>query len=115
MTYAKKVFDLDKGWIEDRTQLPHSYPVDIDVRKPSAADRRMWIYWGSAKNIEQAEQKVNKMVSDPEFEVRFVDPKTGQVLKKLDKGVSVGQYVEQVEQLAKMNNKWNSFSTPSQA
>lgn len=83
-SYAKQVFDLDRGLV-DRTELPHRYKVDIDVRSPSApADRQMWIYWGSAKSLEQAESKARKECKDPSFQLRFVDAETGQVLKTVN-------------------------------
>jgi len=89
--YAKEVFDVERG-VYDRTQEPHRYKIDVDVRKPSAPpEKRQWIYWGSAKDLEQAEKKVEESKSalfqniGRDVQVRFVEAKTGVVLKKLEK------------------------------
>lgn len=88
--YAKKIFDIDRGWIEDRTKVYHKYPIDVDVKKPSAPpEKRHWIYWGSHRSLEQAEKSVKKTKETlltqigRDVQVRFVEADTGKVLKKL--------------------------------
>lgn len=89
--YAKEVYDTVKGLI-DRTLEKHRYPIDVDVRKPDAPpEKRIWIYWGSARNIEQAEEKIEDAKEEllenlgENVQVRIVESKTGRVLKKLEK------------------------------
>jgi len=59
--YALEVFDVDVGFIIDRTKTRHKYPFDVDVRKPSAPKgRNIWIYWGSHHTIEKAKNMINR-------------------------------------------------------
>lgn len=89
VNYAKEIFDVDKGWIPDRTITPQKYVFDVDIRSPSAPrEKRYWIYWGSHNSIEKARKIigenaafVKKALRDPKAEARIVEHKTGKVLE----------------------------------
>jgi hypothetical protein len=87
--YSKEIFDIDIGWIRDRTKTIHKYPYDVDVRSPSAPpEKRHWIYWGSHRSIEKCRsmigdkaQEVKRLLGDPKAEARIVEAKTGKILE----------------------------------
>ena len=88
MKYAKKVKNLiDELGIcvtIDRTKAKHRYPFDIDVRKPSATNKRYWIYWGSHRSIEACRTKIKKYVKSylgRDAQARIVEASTGKVLE----------------------------------
>lgn len=77
---AKRVFDIYAGWIEDRTKLPHKYPIDIDVIKPTAPPgKQLWVYWGSAKSLEVAIKKARRALKEG-LEARYVEAATGKII-----------------------------------
>ena len=83
---AKMVFDTERGWF-DRTQMPHQYRYDVDVKSPKAK-KKIWVYWGSASSIGTAVKKVNNtratILKDlPNAKVRVVDSATGKVVKEI--------------------------------
>ena len=92
--YAKKVKDLIDGFgvcrTVDRTKQKHRYPLDVDVRSPTAPrDKRHWIYWGSERNIEACRKKIREDVKSSlgsDAQARIVEAKTGKVLEVLNEG-----------------------------
>lgn len=86
--YAKKVKDLidELGVCRtvDRTKQEHKFPLDVDVRSPSAPrEKRCWIYWGSHRSVEACRKAIAhvKPSLGSDTQARIVEAKTGKVLE----------------------------------